>query len=447
MKRFLFACAFVVLGTVTPATVRADVKLPAVIGSHMVLQRDRPLPIWGWAEPGEAVSVTFEDQKVSAKADDKGRWKVTLNPVKADGKAHTMTIAGKNNIVLEDILIGEVWLGSGQSNMEWSINASQAAKVHRAEASKPNIRLMQIPRVQSGAPAADVKASWEVCSPKTIGRFSAVLYHFGDHLQKELNVPVGLINASWGGSPIEPWIVEGKKSGGMYNGMIAPLQPFTVKGFTWYQGESNVGSGMKYRDNMDRLIKGWRGAWGAELPFYFVQIAPWSGYGPGKLPPLWEAQVASLKIPGTGMTVMTDLVDNIRDIHPGNKQPVGHRLALWALAKDYGKKDLVYSGPLYKGIKIDGGKARIQFAHVGGGLQARDGKALSEFEIAGKDGKFVAAEATIDGATVVVHSAAVAQPTQVRFGWRNTPNPNLMNKEGLPASPFRSQNWQGGTAE
>jgi sialate O-acetylesterase len=198
---------------------------------------------------------------------------------------------------------------------------------------------------------------------------------------------------------------------------------------------------------MDRLIKGWRGAWGAELPFYFVQIAPWSGYGPGKLPPLWEAQVASLKIPGTGMTVMTDLVDNIRDIHPGNKQPVGHRLALWALAKDYGKKDLVYSGPLYKGIKIDGAKARIQFAHVGGGLQARDGKALSEFEIAGKDGKFVATEATIDGATVVVHSAAVAQPTQVRFGWRNTANPNLMNKEGLPASPFRSQNWQGGTAE
>ncbi len=447
MNRFLFACLAVAAGLAFASTARADVKLPAVLGSHMVLQRDRPLPIWGWAEPGEEVTVTFENQKASAKADEKGRWKVTLAPVKADGKPHVMTIAGKSKIVLEDILIGEVWLGSGQSNMEWSINSSQNAKAYTAAANKPTIRLFQVPKVQSGAPAPDVKAKWEICSPKTIGRFSAVLYHFGDRLQKELDVPVGLINSSWGGSPIEPWLVEEKKSGGMYNGMIAPVQPFAVKGFTWYQGESNVGSGMKYRDNMEKLIKGWRGVWHAELPFYFVQIAPWSGYGAGALPRLWEAQVASLKIPGTGMTVMTDLVDNIKDIHPGNKQPVGDRLALWALAKDYGKKDVVYSGPLYKGLKIEGAKARVQFAHVGGGLQSRDSKALSEFEIAGKDGKFVAAQATIDGATVVVHADGVAEPTQVRFGWSNTANPNLMNKEGLPASPFRSSDWHGGTAE
>jgi len=426
----------------------AEVKLPNVIASHMVLQRDRPLPIWGWADPGEEVTVTFEAQKISTKADDKGAWKVTLQPVKADGKSHTMTIAGKNKIVLDDILIGEVWLGSGQSNMQWSINQSQKSKEYTAAADRPNVRLFNVPLVQNKAPAKDVNAKWAACSPKNVGGFSAVLYHFGVKLQTELDVPVGLINASWGGSRIEPWLVEEKKSGGMYNGMIAPVQPFALRGFTWYQGESNVGEGMKYRDKMETLINGWRRVWGsAELPFYHVQIAPWSGYKADLLPPLWEAQVASLKIPGTGMVVCTDLVDNIKDIHPGNKKPYGERLALWALAKDYGKKDVIYSGPLYKGIKVEGDKIRVNFAHVGGGLATRDGKAPSEFEIAGKDGKFIAAEATIDGTSVVVRGASVTEPTQVRFGWRNTANPNLMNKEGLPASPFRSLNWQGGSAE
>jgi sialate O-acetylesterase len=413
----------------------------------MVLQRDRPLPIWGWAEPGEEVTVTLDGQKVSTKADDNRRWLVTLKPVKADGKPHTMTIEGKNKIVLEDLLIGEVWLGSGQSNMEWSINQSKGTKEHTAAADRPTIRLFQVPKVQADTPADDVKSQWEVCSPKTIGRFSAVLYHFGTRLQKDLDVPIGLINSSWGGSPIEPWLVADKKAGRMYNGMIAPLHPFALRGITWYQGESNVGQGMKYRDNMENLIKGWRGVWKAELPFYFVQIAPWSGYKADLLPPLWEAQAAAVKIPRTGMVVCTDLVDNIKDIHPANKQPYGERLALWALAKDYGKKDLVHSGPLYKGMKVEGAKVRVSFAHIGGGLQARDGKALTEFEIAGKDGKFVPAEAAIDGNTVIVQAEGIAEPAQVRFGWRNMANPNLMNKEGLPASPFRSLDWQGGTAE
>ncbi len=447
MRRFLFLACIAALTLSVPPSARADVKLPNVIGSHMVLQRDRPLPIWGWAEPGEEVTVKLDAQKASAKADEKGRWKVILEPVKADGKAHTMTISGKNEIVLEDLLIGEVWLGSGQSNMEWRISQSRGAKENAAAADRPTIRLFQVPKVQAPMPALDVNAKWQVCSPTTVTGFSAVLYHFGVRLQKELNVPIGLINSSWGGSAIEPWLVEEKKSGGMYNGMIAPVQPFALRGFTWYQGESNVGQGMKYRDNMEKLIKGWRGLWGAELPFYFVQISPYSNYKADLLPPLWEAQVASLKIPGTGMAVSTDLVDNVKDIHPSNKQPYGERLALWALAKDYGKKELVYSGPLYKSMKIEGDKIRVSFAHTGGGLQARDGKALSEFEIAGKDGAFVAAEATIDGNTVVVKAQGVSEPAQVRFGWRNVANPNLMNKEGLPASPFRSQDWQGGAAE
>jgi sialate O-acetylesterase len=427
-------------------TVVAEVKLPSVIGSHMVLQRDRPLTIWGWADPGEQVTVKLDAQKVSAKADDTGAWKVKLGPVKADGKPHTMTISGKNEIVLEDILIGEVWLGSGQSNMEWSINASRGAKENLAAADRPTIRLFHVPKVQNTKPAADVAAKWNICSPETLGKFSAVLYHFGVRLQKDLDVPIGLINSSWGGSPIEPWIVEESKSGGMYNGMIAPIVPFALRGITWYQGESNVSQGFKYLDKMELLIKGWRRVWDAELPFYFVQISPWAGYK-AELPPLWEAQVASLKIPGTGMVVSTDLVDNIKDIHPANKQPYGERLARWALARVYGKKDLVVSGPLYKSMKIEGNKIRIHFAHTGGGLESRDGKALTDFEIAGKDGKFSEAQAVIDGDSVVVSSASVPEPTQVRFAWRNTPNPNLMNKDGLPASPFRTEGWQGGTGE
>jgi sialate O-acetylesterase len=287
---------------------------------------------------------------------------------------------------------------------------------------------------------------WKVCSPQTVPGFSGVLYFFGQRLRKDLGVPVGLINSSWGGSPIEPWTVAEGKGGAMYNGMIAPVKPFAIRGAIWYQGESNMGNGLKYADKMKALIEGWRQVWGCDFPFYFVQIAPFSGYGPGALPALWEAQVASLKIPGTGMAVTTDLVDNIGDIHPKNKVDVGNRLALWALAKDY-KKDLVYSGPLYKSMKVDGNKIRLSFAHVGGGLKSRDGKPLSEFQIAGADGKFVPAEAMIDGDTVVVEAKEVAAPTQARFGWRNEANPNLINKEGLPASPFQSNNWQGGTGE
>ena len=207
----------------------ADVKLPSVFGSHMVLQRERPLPIWGSAAPGEEVTVTLDDKSEKTKADDKGDWKLTLPAMKADGKPHTLTVAGKNTIKLDDILIGEVWVGSGQSNMEWSLASSHDAKEAIPSADKPKIRLFQVPHVQTGTRRADVKATWEVCSPKTVGRFSGVLYHFGLRLHNELDVPVGLINSSWGGSPIEPWTVDEKSSGGMYNGMIAPLQPFALR--------------------------------------------------------------------------------------------------------------------------------------------------------------------------------------------------------------------------
>ena len=451
MKKCLSSCIIVVYLLVASSAVppaQADVTLPKVIGSHMVLQRDRPLPIWGWAAPDEEVAVKFDEATVTAKADGKGNWKVVLPAVAADGKAHTMAVSGKNKIELDDILIGDGWVGSGQSNMEYGLAGSKGGQEAVAAATDAKIRLLQVDKVQSPQAAKNVGSQgWKVCSPQTVPGFSAVLYFFGQRLHKDLDVPVGLVNSSWGGSPIEPWTVAEGKGGGMYNGMIAPVKPFAIRGAIWYQGESNVGNGLKYADKMKALIEGWRKVWGYDFPFYFVEIAPFAGYGPGALPPLWEAQVASLKIPKTGMSVTTDLVHNIGDIHPNNKIDVGNRLALWALAKEYGKQDLVYSGPLYKAMKVEGNKIRLSFAHVGGGLKSRDGKPLAEFEIAGGDGKFVPAEATIDGDSVVVQAKELATPTQARFGWRNVANPNLVNKEGLPASPFQTNNWQGGTGE
>lgn len=429
------------------SAVQADVQLPSVLASSMVLQRDKDVPIWGTAEAGEAITVQFGEQTATTKADDKGNWRVNLKPMKAEAKGRTLTISGKNKLELTDVLVGEVWIGSGQSNMEWPMTACADSKTAIAAADKPLIRLFQVPKVQAKEPAKTVAAKWEVCTPKTVGRFSGVLYHFGVHLQEKLNVPVGLINSSWGGSAIEPWTLTDKGSGGMYNGMIAPLVPFAIRGVTWYQGESNMANGFKYRDKMELLINGWRGLWGKDMPFYFVQIAPFSGYGPGTLPELWEGQVATLKLPHTGMAVTTDIVHNIKDIHPNNKKDVGLRLAYWALTKTYAIKDVVYSGPLYKSMKVEGSKIRLEFAHAAEGLKARDDKPLSEFEIAGEDGKFVPAEATIDGKTVVVGAKDVTNPTQVRFGWSNTTNPNLMNSAGLPASPFRTKDWKGGTGE
>jgi len=447
----LVACIMVL----TPIA-RADVTVPTIFGDNMVLQRDVAIPVWGQAAADEKVTVSICGATASATADKDGAWSVKLPALKCtpDQTGVTMTIKAKNTITLKNILIGEVWVGSGQSNMEWHLSGSSGGKEAIAKADLPNIRLYHVPKTQAKTPNKDIKANWKVCSPKTCGRFSGVLFYFGQRLHADLKVPIGLINSSWGGSPIEPWTVTDaskKQGGGMYNAMIAPLQPYAVKGAIWYQGETNVmrKNGLKYFDKKKALIEGWRKTWNNDkLSFYTVQIAPWSGrYGPGELPKLWEAQVASLKLPGTGLAVTTDLVDNIRDIHPRQKKPVGNRLALWALVKDYGVKDLVYSGPLYKSMKIEGDKIRISFAHAEGGLASRDGKDLSEFKIAGADGKFVPAKAVIDGQTVVVSADGVKAPKTVQFGWHKVANPNLINKAKLPASPFQTENWIGGTGE
>lgn len=504
---------------VLPSLAAAEVKLPAVIGDNMVLQRGKPLPIWGWADAGEVITVTLGDQQKETKTNEDGSWGVTFDaidkPSKPD-KPLQLTVKGADSpgvVTVKEILIGEVWVCSGQSNMQWAVSQSANGQEEIKNANHPNIRLFHVPRVPAGTPARDVNASWKACSPQTIANFSAVAYYYGRKLQKDLDVPIGLIHTSWGGTRIEPWIpVEGFKLNdssqfkrvvdsvinsrvdylktkntaldqmakwlptaqtaakrgapipdppkwpidpvakssaptGLYNGMVHPIVPFAARGAIWYQGESNRGNGMVYHELMKSLVGGWRNVW-QEKPegfaFYYVQLAPFNyGNYPTALPEIWEAQTASLDIPNTGMIVTTD-IGNVKDIHPKNKQEVGRRLALWALAKTYGKEDLVYSGPLFKDVKFEDGKAIISFNYIGGGLSSRDGKALTHFALAGDDKLFTPAKAEVDltGQTVIVQADGIAKPVAVRFGWHHTAEPNLMNKEGLPASPFRTDQWK-----
>ena len=499
------AVVLAVVAGVAALPAQAAVRLPHVFGSHMVLQRNIDVPVWGWADPGEEVAVAIAGNQAKAKADANGRWSAKLPPMKAGGP-HTMTVAASNTITLTDVLVGEVWVGSGQSNMQMSVHGVVNAKQEVAAAKYPNIRLFYVPLVPAGEPAPDTNASWRVCSPRTVGGFSAALYFFGRELHKQLGVPFGLINTSWGGTRVEPWTPpEGFKSEpklagylkqieqanaayrkaigpmldrlepwipkarkalaageqvppmpqiarhtldnrgrptGLYNGMVHPIVPFAIRGAIWYQGEANLGDGSVYFQKMKALIAGWRAVWKqGDFPFYLVQLAPFRyRASPLLLPVIWEAQAATLAVPNTGMAVTTDIT-TLNNIHPPNKQDVGKRLALWALAKDYGRKDTVHSGPLYKSLAIEGAKARLTFDHTGGGLASRDGKPLTWFEIAGADKKFVKAQATLDGNTVVVASPEVPKPVAVRFGWHQLAEPNLMNKEGLPASPFRTHKW------
>ena len=465
-----FVLLFVVLLAVS--AVRAEVRLPSVIGNHMVLQRGQPVPIWGWDMPGTEVTVTLGNVKATAKADASGKWRVRLPALPAGGPL-TMTVSGTNSVTLSDILIGEVWLCSGQSNMEWRVRQSANPDEEIAAADHPRIRHIKIQRAPAREPQDDVPAGgWEVCSPQTVAEFTAVGYYFARYLQRELDVPIGLIGSNWGGTRIEPWTppagfrsvpalkdiadkldtfpavnnegnVNHQSPLALYNGMIHPLAPFAIRGAIWYQGESNNGEGMLYHEKMKALIAGWRKVWQNDaMPFYYVQLAPYR-YGGDRasgLPYIWEAQTATLSVPHTGMAVTVD-IGNVADIHPGNKQDVGKRLALWALAKDYGKQDICFSGPLYKAMTVEGDRVRLTFDHVCGGLVSRDGRPLTHFAIAGADERFVDAKAEIDGPTVVVRAEGVANPVAVRFGWDQEAEPNLSNQAGLPASPFRTDQW------
>ncbi len=448
----------------------AQIELPSVISDNMVLQQQFEAPIWGWANPGETIHVTasWDLKEVIVTADANGKWLVKLQTPKAGG-VHTITI---NDIVLKNILIGEVWICSGQSNMWWPLSQTMNAQAEIAVANFPNIRLFYAAREFTDEPKKNCYGKWTGCDPQTSAGFSAIAYFFGRELHRELGVPIGLIHTSWGGTPAEAWtrkevlqsdpeleiylkrfeekiaaaepgnlpLNQGSPSS-LYNAMIAPLIPFGIRGAIWYQGESNAREAKLYEKLFPTMIQNWRDDWGqGDFPFYFVQIAPYNYDIPMICALLRDAQRKSLSVPNTGMAVTLD-IGNPNDIHPRNKQDVGKRLALWALAKNYGKQNIVYSGPLYKSMKIEKHKIRLFFEHVGSGLVAK-GSELTHFEIAGDDQKFFKAKAKIDGKTVVVSSDQVNKPVAVRFAFNNTDEPNLFNKEGLPASSFRTDDWQ-----
>ncbi len=484
--RIRFAAAALLLAAAArpvPAAESRPLDLPRIIGDHMVLQRGIPIPVFGTAAPGEKVVVNLAGKAVAAVADKEGRWLAKLPAVKLPGGPFDLAVGGRGAPrVFKDVYVGDVWLCGGQSNMEWVVNGCNAAEDIQA-AKHPLIRCIRVQKKASATPLSDLAGDWQVCSPQTVGGFTAVGYFFARTVHEETKVPIGLIDSNWGGTAIEPWIpVEALKAvpeagsrdeaeramaafdgkgftwSVLYNGMIAPVVPYGLKGALWYQGESNGGEGDSYYHKMRALIGGWRQAFGVgDFPFYYVQLANWQaandnpagGDGWSKLR---MAQLKALQIPHTGMSVTTDIGD-AGDIHPKNKQDVGKRLALWALAKEFPKKNVVYSGPLFKAAQAEGPRVRIAFDSVGGGLmvgkkegtaptvEVKNGK-LQRFAIAGKDKQWVWAEAKIDGKTVVVWNEKVPQPVAVRYAFSMNPEgANLYNKEGLPASPFRTDDW------
>jgi sialate O-acetylesterase len=454
---------------------KSQVTLPKIIGHNMVLQRNKPVSIWGWASSGESVTVKFGNQLKKTITDTSKQWMIKLDPLQASDKPAEMIISGNNTIVLKNILVGEVWLCSGQSNMEYSMRKNSKSAIQQLRlkptedelsiAGNPNIRIFLVNR-KTMSPDS-IHKGWSIAQDSALRAFSAVGYFYAKELFKELHVPIGVISSAVSGSRIEPWISKAvfetsdyfrkddtlkvsSEAGKFYTTMIQPLVPFTLKGFLWYQGETNcfLRETIQYAYKMQLLINSWRSAWlDKALPFYFVQIAPFY-YSSSKqkipitketLPKFREAQALALKIPNTGMVVITDLVDSLNGIHPLYKAEVGRRLALWSLAKDYGK-DVVYSGPMYKQMRINGNTIEIEFDNCGSGLISNDGKPLSWFEIAGSDGKFAEAAAVKKGNEIIVSAPTVLSPVEVRFAWDEAAQPNLFNKEGLPAVPFRTNN-------
>ncbi|MES2983009.1 MAG: sialate O-acetylesterase [Verrucomicrobiota bacterium] len=524
VKTFVSIPSALAIATIISSPLYADVKPNPLFTDGAVLQRGQALPVWGTARDGEKVTVEIGDQKISTTAA-AGKWSVSLKPLK-EGYPLTMKITGDNTVTINNLLVGEVWVCSGQSNMEWKFSQAHNAKEEGPKATYPKIRMFTVKKTTSVKPLTEAVGSWVECSPQTVSGFSAVGYFFARDLHQKLGVPVGMIHTSWGGTPAQAWTslegfgndpelkgyvdaankklstydaeavaypalmeefntkskewnetvgkayqetlkawnvasAQAKKDGqplppkpnpttpqpkapanpeggsghptALYNGMIAPIIPYGIKGAIWYQGESNAGQSKQYQTLFPAMIADWRGRWKqGDFPFFFVQIAPFNG----QPPEIREAQFLTLaKVKNTAMAVTTD-VGNAKDIHPNQKEPVGQRLALAARALTYGEK-IEYSGPLYDSMTVKDGKIILSFKHVGGGLVAKDGE-LKGFTIAGEDKKFVPAQAKIQGSTIEVSAEGVPAPKAARYGWANVPEVNLFNKEGLPASPFRT---------
>jgi sialate O-acetylesterase len=474
----------------------AEVRLPKLLASHMVLQREQPIHLWGWAEPGEAVSATLEGKTQSTVTDPIGHWQIYL-PAMTAGGPYRVTIKGTNEITLDDVLVGDVWFASGQSNMEMPLKGFPGAVIKNSEeeirnATHKDLRLFRTPKRASNYPLPDFDAQWTECTPQTAGDFSAVAYFFGRQIAKDENVPIGLIDSTWGGTPVESWIsmnglgsdsslmpvfaewgkmaddsaerdamlsaekredAVAKSAGkpapvhdwhpdpaswapaGLYNGMVAAALNFRIKGVIWYQGESNarLSRANMYEREFPALIGDWRTHWQeGNFPFLFVQLANFNSSPRESYETIREAQRRTLSLANTGMAVTID-IGTPENVHPPNKQEVGARLALAAEAITYGKH-IEYSGPLFRETSIDGPALRVWFDHTSGGLRGTSG-----FEIAGADHHFVPATARIDGDTVLLTADGITSPKYARYGWANAPTVNLVNGEGLPASPFTSE--------
>jgi sialate O-acetylesterase len=474
----------------------------------MVIQREKPVAVWGWADPDESVTVSFAGRSQSAKAGTEGRWTLKLDPLAASAEPKTLTVSGKDGrrVEVKDVLVGEVWLGSGQSNMAMTVAGCYRYDEEKAAAQFPLIRHYREASGPSDQPQPEGKGAWQECSPGSVGGFSAVLYFFGKEIHSALGVPVGLINTSVGGTPIESWVAAGAQSSdpetkanydkrleahqkfdpeqapalhqkqlavwkaasakakaegtpfvvrppkdplamwklkggpaGLFNGKVANLVPYTLRGMLWYQGEGNAGNAELYHKQLTQLVTSWRALWSEEVPFAWVQLPNYTAPGEG-WPRIRESMLKTLALPKTGMAVTIDLGD-AADIHPKNKQDVGKRLSLWALGTVYGRDVPATCGPLPSGSAFEGGAIKVTFKHANGGLKSLKGGALTGFEIAASDQKWETAEARIVGESVVVSSPAVAQPAAVRYAWKDWPEYSLANGAGLPASPFRTDEW------
>ena len=490
----------------------ADVKLPSIFSDNMVLQQQLDNKVWGWADAGEEITVKFAGSKYKTKANDKGDWSLKLKAMKYGGP-YELTVSGKNSITFKDVLVGEVWVCSGQSNMGWTVNNSNDPDLEKLTAKYPNIRLLKIPLVGTQEPQKNFQGSWMHCTPETVGNFTAVGYFFGRNVHLATDVPVGLIMDAWGGSACEAWInrdllkadsqykelmerwekteatwnekdakakhakamaswkekaakakAEGKpaprkpryrnpltgqhRPANLYNGMIKPIIGYGIRGAIWYQGESNAGRAYQYRNLFPLMIDSWRDEWGiGNFPFYWVQLADFLNENPNPESSSWaelrEAQTMTMdKLENTGEAVIIDIGEG-KDIHPKNKQGVGNRLARWALAKDYGI-NIAHQSPRYKSMKVEGNKIVLEIDHVISGLNTFDVNDLRGFTIAGADKKFVNAKAKFSGKNqIIVWADSVKEPAAVRYAWATNPICNVYSREGLPLTPFRTDDWPG----
>lgn len=444
---------------------QAQLRLPSVISPGMVLQQNESVTLWGWANPGQKVFVTpsWNNTTDSVVTTNYATWKININTPAAGGPYTIHINTNNSTIELGDVLIGEVWVCSGQSNMQWSFwNGAKYIKEELPTSYNPKIRFFNIPRTASNSAQENVAAQWTYCDSVTLKSFSAVGYYFGKQLHHNLDVPIGLIHASWGGTPAEAWtpaeVVDSSEdlksaasklnqsrwwpaaSGAAYNGMIYPITPFKIRGAIWYQGESNTGTNSTYQKLFTGMIGAWRKAWQTEFPFYYVQLAPFAygNHSVGAL--LQEAQTKSMGYPKTGMVVITDLVDDVTDIHPSNKRDVGYRLANWALADTYAKTITGYRSPQYKSMTINKNRIELEFDYAPNGLTIR-GKVAEGFFIAGDDQQWLPADVKLDKNKIIVWNKNLKSPTHVRFGFGNTLIGNIFSKEGLPLCPFRTDNF------